>query len=154
MAATRVTPNACARTVMETVPMVMRFIRRELRDQGALFLSVPQLRALVYLDRCPGTDLSGLADHLGVTAATASAVVNRLVQQGFVNRETHPQKRRHVVLTLTRSGSQRLRLVRETAYSLVRNVLADRSASDLQKIMEGIALLGNVFKGVVPREDR
>lgn len=150
----KATDERCAREIMETVPMVMRFIRRELRDQGALFLSVPQLRALVYLDRCPGTDLSGLADHLGVTAATASAVVNRLVQQGFVNREAHPQKRRHVVLTLTRSGSQRLRHVRETAYSMVRNVLADRSASELQKIMEGIALLGHVFKGVVPREDR
>jgi len=152
--AIKATDERCAREIMETVPMVMRYIRRELRDQGALFLTLPQLRTLVYLDRCPGTDLSGVADHLGVTAATASAVVNRLVQQGLVNREAHPQKRRHVVLTLTRSGSQRLRHVRETAYALVKNVLADRSASELQKIMEGIALLGAVFKGVVPREDR
>ncbi|HET6464209.1 MAG TPA: MarR family winged helix-turn-helix transcriptional regulator [Nitrospiria bacterium] len=139
---------------METVPMVMRFIRREMRGHGAPFLSVAQLRTLVYVDRCPGTDLSGVADHLGVTPATASSVVNRLVRQGLVNRAAHPQKRRHVVLTLTRNGSQRLRHVRETVCSLVRKMLADRSASELQKILDGIALLGMVFKGVVGREDR
>lgn len=133
--------------------MVMRFIRRELRDRGTLFVSLPQLRTLVYLDRCPGTDLSGVADHLGVTPATASGVVNRLVMQGLVHREGHPLKRRHVVLTLTRNGSQRLRQVREAAYAHVRNVLADRSATELQKILEGVSLLGNVFKGIIPREE-
>jgi len=150
----KVTDEQCAREIMETVPVVMRFIRREMRAQGSLFLSVPQLRTLVHLDRHPGTDLTSVADHLGVTAATASAVVNRLVHQGLVHREAHPLKRRHVVLSLTRSGSHRLRRAREAAYAHVRNLLADRSGSELKKIWEGLALLGNVMKGALLREHR
>jgi len=152
--AVRATDERCAREIMETVPRVMRFIRREMRAQGSLFLSVPQLRTLVHLDRHPGTDLTSVADHLGVTAATASAVVNRLVHQGLVHREAHPLKRRHVVLSLTRSGSHRLRRAREAAYAHVRNLLADRSGSELKKIWEGLALLGNVMKGALLREHR
>lgn len=146
--AVRTTDERCAREIMETVPRVMRFIRREMRSQGALFLSLPQLRTLVYLDRRPGTDLSSVADHLGVTPATASAVVNRLVQRRLVTREPNPRNRRNVELTLTRVGSQRLRRVREKACSFVIQALAHRPASDLQKIMDGIALLGKVFKDV------
>jgi DNA-binding MarR family transcriptional regulator len=154
MMAVRSTDERCAREIMEAVPVVMRFIRNEMRRQGSLFLSVPQLRTLVYLDRFPGTDLSGVADHLGVTPPTASAVVKRLVDQGLVKREAHPRKRRHVVLTLTRSGSRRYRHVRGAACTSVRTALADRSAPELRKITEGIVLLGKVFKGVVTREDR
>jgi DNA-binding MarR family transcriptional regulator len=154
MMAVQSTDERCAREIMETVPVVMRFIRKEMRRQGSSFLSVPQLRTLVYLDRCPGTDLSGVADHLGVTPATASAVVKRLVHQGLVKRKAHPHKRRHVVLTLTRSGSQRYRQVRESACAFVRDVLADRSAPELRMITKGIVLLGKVFKGVVTIEDR
>jgi DNA-binding MarR family transcriptional regulator len=152
--AVKATDERCAREIMENVPLVMRFIRREMRSQGNLFLSVPQLRTLVYLDRCPGTDLSSVAGHLGVTPATASAVVNRLVQQRLVTRVPNPRNRRNVVLTLTRVGSQRLRRVREKACSFVIQVLADRPASELQKIMDGIALLGKVFKDVDGRVGR
>jgi DNA-binding MarR family transcriptional regulator len=146
--AVKSTDERCAGEIMETVPLVMRFIRREMRSQGALFLSVPQLRTLVYLDRCPGTDLSSVAEHLGVRPATASVVVNRMVQQNLITREPNPRNRRNVVLTLTRLGSQRLRRVREKACSFVIRALADRPDSELRKIMDGIALLGKVFKDV------
>jgi len=136
----------CAQEVMESVPFVMRFIRKEMRQQGAAFLSVPQLRTLIYLSRSPGTGLSSVADHLGVTLPTASAIVTRLVQRGLVTRVAYPKERRCVVLTLTRSGSRRLRRIRQATCSLVANVLTGRSLTELRKISEGIALLGKVFK--------
>ncbi len=42
------TPDLCARHVSETVPFVMRFIRRQIRTDA-----VPQLRALNFLYRHP-----------------------------------------------------------------------------------------------------
>ncbi len=150
--AMKVAAERCAREVMETVPLVMRFIRKEMRRQCAPFLSVPQLRTLIFLSRCPGASLSAVADHLGVTHPTASAIVNRLVQGGLVNRTEHPEERRCVVLALTRTGTQRLRYVREAACSLVAGVLADRSPAELNKVVEGITLLEKVFKKVVGQE--
>jgi hypothetical protein len=50
------TPELCAQEVMETVPLVMRFIRKEMRSRRAPSLSVPQLRVLTFLStwECPG----------------------------------------------------------------------------------------------------
>ncbi|HSB81119.1 MAG TPA: MarR family transcriptional regulator, partial [Candidatus Methylomirabilis sp.] len=100
MAATRVTPNACARTVMETVPLVMRFIRGEMRRQSAPLLSVPQFRALAFLHQRPGACLFAVADHLGVSRPTASTIIDRLVRRGLVARSVDPHERRRVILRL------------------------------------------------------
>ncbi len=146
---TKAATERCAREVVETVPLVMRFIRTEMRRQSGPFLSVPQLRTLLFLSRCPGADLSSAADHLGVSRPTASAIVNRLVHQGLVNRTGHPEKRRFIILTLTRTGFQRLQRAREAACALVASVLAHRPSAELRKVMEGIALLGKAFKEVI-----
>jgi DNA-binding MarR family transcriptional regulator len=138
--------EGCAREIMETVPRVMRFIRREMRRQGSPHLSVPQLRTLVFLNLYPGADLSSVAEHLGVTRPTASAIVNRLVQRGLVNRAGHPSERRCIALTLTREGAQKLQCVRESACAIVAGMLAGRSSMELRAIMEGVSLLGSVFK--------
>jgi DNA-binding MarR family transcriptional regulator len=147
------TAECCAHEIMETVPRVMRFIRREMRRHGSPHLSVPQLRTLVFLNLYPGADLSSVADHLGVTRPTASAIVNRLVQRGLVNRAGHPRERRCIALTLTRAGSQKLRHVRESACAIVAGMLAGRSSADLLSIVEGVSLLGSVFKEAPYRKD-
>jgi hypothetical protein len=67
-AATAITPDLCAREVMETVPLVMRFIRTEMRSRRAPSLSVPQFRVLTFLSRRPGAPLSSVAEHLGSPA--------------------------------------------------------------------------------------
>ena len=44
----------CAALLMDVVPLVMRRIRMEMRSQRMPSLSVPQLRALIYLYRKRG----------------------------------------------------------------------------------------------------
>jgi DNA-binding MarR family transcriptional regulator len=152
-ATTRTRLESCARGVMETVPLVMRFLRAEIRRQRTRSLSVPQFRALVFLSRHPGASLSSMADHLGVTRPTASALVDRLVRRGLVTRTEHPQERRRIVLALTLSGARHLQQAREVARARIAGVLAGLSTAELRKIAEGIALLERVFKEVSPQDD-
>ncbi len=42
---------------MEAVPLVMRFIRADMRAINATDMSVPQFRTLAFLDRNPGASL-------------------------------------------------------------------------------------------------
>ena len=93
MAPTGMTPDLCAWEVMETVPLVMRFIRAEMRQQGKPVLSVSQFRTLVFLNLSPGAPLCEVADYVGVTRPTASALVDRLVRDGLVDRVQHPRQR-------------------------------------------------------------
>jgi DNA-binding MarR family transcriptional regulator len=143
------TPELCAREVMETVPLVMRFIRTEMRSRRAPLLSVPQFRVLTFLSHEPGAPLSSVAEHLGVTRSTASAIVDRLVRRQLVSRTVHPQERRCVVLTLTTAGAQHLQQARAAACAHIAQVLAGLSAADLLQVTEGLALLGKACKGIV-----
>ena len=146
MATTGMTPDLCAWEVMETVPLVMRFIRAEMRQQGKPVLSVSQFRALVFLNLSPGAPLCEVADYVGVTRPTASALVDRLVRYGLVDRIHHPRQRRHIMLTLTTKGSQLLQQTREAARSRLASLLADLSPGQVRKIGEGMVLLGSLFK--------
>jgi DNA-binding MarR family transcriptional regulator len=98
-----------ARAVLETVPLVMRAIRARMREGRRESISVPQFRALVYIRRHPGTDLSAVADHVGTSLPAASELVARLVRQQLVVRETDPVCRRRIRLTLSASGLADLR---------------------------------------------
>lgn len=150
MVATDRTAELCAREVMETVPLVTRFIRAEMCSRWAPSLSVPQFHVLTFLNREPGSSLSHVADHLGVTRSTASVVVDRLVRRKLVKRTTHPQERRCVVLSLTATGAQYLVQARDAACAHITSVLEKLSEADLRNITEGLNILGSAFKDVMP----
>ena len=93
-----------AAAVLETVPLVMRAIRARMREGRPEAISVPQFRALVFIRRHPGTDLSAVAAHVGTSLPAASELVARLVRQDLVVREADLVSRRRIRLTLTPVG--------------------------------------------------
>jgi DNA-binding MarR family transcriptional regulator len=135
----------CATELMEAMPSVMQFIRAEMRSQSASLLSVPQFRVLAFLSLHPGASLSEVAEHLGVTRATASAMTERLVQRGLVNRSTHPQERRQVELTLTTEGLTHLQQSREKTRDKIAVLMAGLTEEQLGNLSRGLAILKQVF---------
>jgi DNA-binding MarR family transcriptional regulator len=136
----------CAAKVMETIPLVMRFIRADMRDRKATELSVPQFRTLAFLDRNPGASLAELSEHLGVTCATASANTERLVQRNFVHRCDHPSERRRVSLKLTTEGKDHLDATRDLTRAYIADLLDSLSEEQIAKIDDSLALLYQVFE--------
>ncbi|MBO3460195.1 MarR family transcriptional regulator [Aetokthonos hydrillicola Thurmond2011] len=136
----------CANKVMDTVPLVMRFIRADMRENSAASLSIPQLRSLAFLKRNPGASLSDIAEHLGVTCATASTTIERLVQRNFVQRTDNPQERRKVVLNLTDSGIQHLEQTQAETRTHIADLLDGLMETEIAQIEKGLILLKNVFE--------
>ncbi len=136
----------CANRVMDTIPLVMRFIRADMRENSAASLSIPQLRSLAFLQRNPGASLSDLAEHLGVTCATASTATERLVQRNFVQRIDHPQERRKVVLNLTDEGKQYLEQAQTQTRTHIADLLDSLMAEEIAQIEKGLILLNNLFE--------
>lgn len=140
-------PNEeCAARVMETVPLLMRFIRADMRTHNAESLSIPQLRSLAFLNRNPGASLSEVAEHLGVTCATASTTIERLVQRSLVQRTDHPQERRRIVLNLTEEGKLLLKQSQEKTRTHIADILKSLTPEEVSHIEEGLNLLKNVFE--------
>lgn len=90
---------------MGTVAVATRRIRRQMRRHAAVQLTVPQFRAMRYVQRNPGTSLAPLAEHLGVSTSSGSALVERLVRAGMLDRAGDPEERRRIRLDLTASGT-------------------------------------------------
>ncbi len=114
-------PADCAELVLEVTPQVMRRIRGEMRLRTLPGLSIAQFRALDYLSHHPQVSLNDVAEHLGLTAPTASKLIQRLVCQKVVARRVAADRRR-VSLSLTQSGSEALSMAR----SETREQLAER----------------------------
>ena len=83
-----------------------RTASRHYRAQLAQYdLSASQATALLYVNRRQGSTLRDLAEALSSDLATASALVERLVSQGLLRRETDPDDRRRARLLLTDAAS-------------------------------------------------
>ena len=141
-----INPETCAAEVMETIPLVMRFIRSQMRSQGEPNLSVPQFRTMMFLYRHPDSSLSNVAEHLGVTRPTASVICDRLVQRSLIDRAEHPKQRRSVVLKLTETGCDRLQEMLLITRSKIADILAELSEEQLLRTVEGLGILNSVFK--------
>ncbi len=136
----------CAARVMETVPLLMRFIRADMRTHNAESLSIPQLRSLAFLSRNPGASLSEVAEHLGVTCATASTTIERLVQRNLVQRTDHPQERRRIVLNLTEEGKLLLQQSQQKTRVHIADILETLTPEEISHIQQGLTLLKSVFE--------
>jgi DNA-binding MarR family transcriptional regulator len=67
-------------------------------------LTFTQLRALSVLARTQPQRMSDLAEGLDMTPASASALIDRMDQRGFVSRRSDPDDRRTVLVELSRRG--------------------------------------------------
>jgi DNA-binding MarR family transcriptional regulator len=81
----------------------MRNFIRYARESG---LSMSQISALFHLQRMGSTGVTDLGDHLGVTSAAVSQMLERLVQQGLILRSENPSDRRVKQIVLTEKGLQ------------------------------------------------
>ncbi len=97
-------PRVCAHEMLETVPLLMRVIRAEMRGHRGASLSVPQFRVLAFLNRHESPSLTDLAEHLGLGLPSASTLVDGLVERRLVLRRVHPADRRRLILALSAEG--------------------------------------------------
>jgi DNA-binding MarR family transcriptional regulator len=134
-----------ATSVVDVVPLTMHAIRREMRSAAAPGLSVPQLRALVFVQRNPEVNLSALAEHLGIGVTGASGLVGRLVRQQLLARETDPAERRRIKLSVTTEGVARL----DAAVTATRSAMARRfgrlSTHEAETVEHAMRILRSVL---------
>lgn len=137
-----------AEQVLNVLPRVMDAMRQAMRAQLDGPLTVPQFRCLAFIHRQPGSSLSAVAGLLGVTLATASAMVDRLVRAGHLQAQVDPADRRRTVLNLCDSGQAVLERVHRQTGDVLARALAGRSAPELLALHEGLRVLDAAFDHV------
>ena len=138
-------PDQCARELMETVPQIMQAIRVEMRLERGTNLSIPQFRALRFVQTNPNTSLTSLAEHLGLTLPSVSKLVDGLVKQELVERSESSADRRRMTLTLTPSGESIVNQSRASAQASLAKTLKALSESDIETIAFAMQVLRPLF---------
>lgn len=148
-------------TISEQFNQVLRdwsetFMRRSMhdfvqfsKDSG---LSMTQINTLFRLHHAGMCGVTEVGDHLGVTNAAASQMVDRLVQQGLIERAEDPSDRRVKQLSLTTKG-QRLVLDSIEARRCWMEQLTDLlNADELEQIIQALTILTRTARSLEPVE--
>jgi DNA-binding MarR family transcriptional regulator len=137
--------EAVSHLLVDVVPLIMRFVRAEMRNHRAPGMSVPQFRTLTFLTVHPGATLSEVAEHVGIGLPSMSKLVDALVERALVSRQSAAHDRRCLVLTLTGDGETLLEDARRVTAARVAERLQGLSGDDLAVIATAMAALRPTF---------
>jgi len=140
-------PELCAAELLETVPLLMRCIRANVRSHRGQDMSVPQFRTLAFIGRNKGAALSDVAGHLGLTLPSTSKLVEGLVSAKLVIREIDPTDRRYVVLALTSAGQRKYDSARKMARDFIAAKVAHLGPEQREEIFAAARTLKQIFAG-------
>lgn len=133
--------HASAGVLLDVMPAVMAALRGAMRRQLGEGLSVPQFRCLRFVADNGGCSVSEVAAFLGVTLATASAMVERLVRAGTVVSTVSPHDRRRSELRATGTGRALMGRIRRGAQAELAEVLLPSTPAELADVLAGLAVL-------------
>jgi DNA-binding MarR family transcriptional regulator len=136
--------NNLFRLMLPTVP----------RELLAMDFSMSQLKALFLLFFKSPMRMSDLASDLGVTLATATGLIDRLVEKEMIIRESDPDDRRVVLCRLSAAGEKGVSRIWETARDRMKDLLRGMDAANLESLNHVLQAMlsaaeGNEKQGIV-----
>lgn len=122
------------------------FRRRFLAELGEP-VEFSTLRTLRAIERRGGEDVSVgvVAETLGVDPSTASRLVERAVESGYLRRRPAPDDRRRTCLELTDEGTELLARATSVRRSLLAETIADWSPEEIRTFVELLQRLWDGF---------
>ena len=123
---------------------VARLARLTERAVGELGLSLPQYRVLSLLDEGSAA-ATALADHLAVSRPHVTAIVDALVERGWVERRPDPEDRRRVSHGLTDPGRAALASADEAVEARLAGLLGQLSPTGAGRAAAGLARWGDAL---------
>jgi DNA-binding MarR family transcriptional regulator len=127
--------------------LVIARTARRLRQQAGEDLSPSQAAALATIDRHGPLTPSELAVRERIQRPTATRLIARLEQTGFVDRTRDPDDRRSSVVALTPAGRELLARVRTRKDAYLSRRLRDLDADERATLDRAAAILERVLEG-------
>ncbi|HWQ13512.1 MAG TPA: MarR family transcriptional regulator [Roseiflexaceae bacterium] len=137
------TARDCAALLLETLPVSMRILGGAIHTSHAPEdrpLNMGQLRMLELLRRHPWT-LGDLAERHHVAASTMSRTVDVLVRRAWVERRSHPEDRRQILLCLTDAGLAAHSEMRRRAEDTITRLIEQLPEEERDRLYDGLRVL-------------
>lgn len=100
-----------------------------------------RLAAMSVLDRCGPLRVGALAGCVGISAPTASRLVDCLAERGLIVRTADPDDHRAVRISLSRSGTAALHSVRELGAGMLAQRISGLDGAELAVLVAALPVL-------------
>ena len=116
-------------------------------------VTVTQFRTLVVLESHGESNLSSLAERLGVNSSTALRMIDRLLVAGLVTRRDNPDTRREVLLDLSPAGRRLVRRVTRRRRAELERVVASMPAERRTELLAALRAFAEAAGEPEPHPD-
>ena len=132
------------------------FMRRSMRDMirytRTTGYTMPQISTLMRISKEGVCGVSNIGDYLGVTNAAASQMINKLVDNGLLERSEDPDDRRNRLISLTPAGNELVQDFIDARYAWLQGLSAQLSAEDQAEIIDALHCLNEAAVRLEPVE--
>jgi DNA-binding MarR family transcriptional regulator len=114
----------------------IRFVRALERNREQIGkdqdLSPSDLRALFWIAEVGSVTPKEVASHMEMTTGGVTAIANRLVESGLLQRSAHPNDRRSLYLELSPTGHETMRVIHTDFRGMIADSTARLTTSEVQ----------------------
>lgn len=129
-----------------TFNSILRIEERALDNRLTRGLTITEIHTIEAVGYRESNPMNVVATRLGVTLATLTTAVNRLVDKGFVERVRDEDDRRRVLVSLTTRGRQVFRAHALFHKSMINDALAGLSVQEEEVLAAALAKVEAFFK--------
>lgn len=122
----------------------MRYQYRNMEQDKCLTLT--QFQVLFTIKNYGLCTMSCLSSTIEVSKGTMTSMLNKLVEENYVERSGSPKDRRNVYVSLTEKGEEKVNYMKEKLLKAIGETLAQLEENKKQEIHKGLEILTDVFK--------
>jgi len=108
-------------------------------------VTVAQCYLLIELDELGSASLGVLSQRLGLDSSTLSRTVESMVQLNLVKRETDPQDRRGVLISLDQAGKKQVTTIHATCDEIYARALGSLGQEGIETALKGMKLVSGIL---------
>lgn len=123
--------------------LMHRSMRRFMHFTRNSGLSMSMIGALFHLNLREKAGVKEMGDHLGVTSAAASQMLERLVQQDLIQRNEDPDDRRVKQIIITKKGCKMLEEGLQARRGWLNELVDSLSETEQEQVSIALSLLIN-----------
>jgi DNA-binding MarR family transcriptional regulator len=143
-------PRTAARNGHEDIRLWLRLLYcsshiesiMQSRIMGSFGISLARFDLMSQLERVGGgLTMSEVSRRMMVSNGATTSLVDKLVEDGLVQREAHPEDRRTTLLHLTEQGRERFLAMAAEHEEWITDLLADLKGTARQDLLSGLGAL-------------
>ncbi len=130
-----------------------RSMRGHIHYARKMGLSRSMLGTLFHVYHTDHVGVTDLGEHLGVSSAAASQMLERLVEEGLIERSEDPEDRRMKKISLTEKGSQTLKGSITARLDWIEELAGELTPEEQSQIVSGLQLMIDKVRELDPCPD-